>query len=127
MNVIEILLGGGILAFVQFLIARHDNKHDKLNDIQESIDKLSNRIDELDSRESVKYAQDCRTRILRFDDELRNKVQHSLEYFQEILRDIDYYEDYCGQHPKFKNTYAVDAVDHIKKVFRECKDNNSFI
>ena len=127
MNIIEILIGGGILAFVQFLIARHDNKHDKLKEIQESIDKLSNRIDELDSRESVKYAQDCRTRILRFDDELRNKIQHSLEYFLEILRDVDYYEKYCSMHPDFKNTYAVDAVEHIKKVFRECKDNNSFI
>jgi len=127
MHFFEVLLGGGLLGLIQWLIARHDNKHDKLKDIRDSIEKLSERIDELDARENVKYAQDCRTRILRFDDELRNKMQHSLEYFQEILRDIDYYEGYCSKHPDFKNTYAVDAVEHIKKVFRQCKDENSFI
>ena len=127
MPILDILIGGGLLGLIQFLISRHDSKHDKLKSIQESIDKLSNRIDELDARENVKYAQDCRTRILRFDDELRNKISHSLEYFLEILRDVDYYEKFCEKHPDFKNTYAVDAVAHIKKVFRQCKDENSFI
>lgn len=127
MPILDILIGGGLLGLIQFLISRHDNKHDRFKAIQESIDKLSERIDELDAREKVKQAQDCRTRILRFDDELRNKIPHSLEYFQEILRDVDFYEKFCREVPDFQNSYAVDAVAHIKKVFRECKDNNSFI
>ena len=127
MDLISILVGGGILGFVQYLISRYDSKNDRFKEITDAIEKLNQKIDDLDSRENKKDAMDARTRILRFDDELRNKMQHSLEYFQEILRDIDYYEKYCSKHPDFKNTYAVDAVEHIKKVFRQCKDENSFI
>lgn len=30
-TLIGVLLGGGVLAFIQFLITRHDSKHDKVD------------------------------------------------------------------------------------------------
>ena len=31
------LLGGGVVGFVQYLITRHDNKHDRLKAIEDKI------------------------------------------------------------------------------------------
>ena len=121
------LLGGGLVEFVEFMIRRSDEKHDRSIEIIAAIDKLDKKIDMVDQKSLERDAQNARTRILKFDDELREKRLHSMEYFMEILRDIDFYEDYCGKHPEFKNTYAVDAVANIKKTFRKCKDENNFI
>ncbi len=126
-TIIGCVFGGGLIGFIEFLIRRKDAKQDKNAEILKAIQKLEKRIDDLDEREEMKAAVSARARILRFDDELRNKQKHSLEFFMEILRDIDMYEAYCKKNENFKNTFAVEAIANIKRVFRECKEENSFI
>ena len=72
-------------------------------------------------------AKNNRSKILRFDDELRIGIKHSYEYFEDILRTVHEYEDYCENHPKFKNRQAESAINHIQSAYDEAHENNSFI
>lgn len=127
---IGILLGGGILAFIQFLIQRHDSKHDKMEEVNESIralsekakerfDALDRKIDTVDEKGDERFAVSSRVRILRFEDELQEKRKHSKDSWDQAMSDIDYYENYCQAHPKFKNNQTVATVEHIKNEYRE--------
>jgi hypothetical protein len=72
-------------------------------------------------------AKNNRSKILRFDDELRIGIKHSYEYFEDILRTVKEYEDYCDSHPKFMNRQAESAISHIQHAYDEAHENNSFI
>ena len=72
-------------------------------------------------------AKNNRSKILRFDDELRIGIKHSYEYFEDILLTVHEYEDYCDNHPKFKNRQAESAINHIQSAYDEAHENNSFI
>ena len=69
----------------------------------------------------------ARYRIIRFDDEILFHVHHSEEHFDQILEDIERYEKFCMDHPKFPNNKAIGAIDNIKKTYRRCKVEHSFL
>ena len=125
-----VLLGGGILAFLQFLITRNDTRHDKLKGVTDSIqalsedmkgrfDVLDKKIDTVDAKADENFTVSCRVRILRFEDELQEKRKHSKDSWDQVMSDIDVYEDYCDAHPKFKNNQTVATVEHIKHGYNE--------
>ena len=119
--------GGGFLAFVQFLITRHDNKKGKTREILAAIEKLSDEVAQVKGDMDRRDAVLARTHILRFDDELINGIKHSKEYFCQQLHDIDVYEQYCESHHDFQNSYAVMAIAHIRSTYKECLEKNKFI
>ena len=129
-TLIGVLLGGGVLAFIQFLITRHDSKHDKVEavnksiqalseDVKERFDVLDRKIDTVDAKGDERFAVSSRVRILRFEDELQEKRKHSKDSWDQAMSDIDYYENYCQAHPKFKNNQTVATVEHIKHGYGE--------
>ena len=73
-------------------------------------ERLTNHILIDDKRE----ADRVRERILIFCDELCHGILHSEEMFNDILLCIDWYEDYCAEHPEYKNNRAVLATQNIK-------------
>lgn len=83
----------------------------------------SDRVESMD----LDRAERARTRILRFNDEIINGVHHTREYFNDVLRDIDAYEDYCRAHPAYKNTMATEAISNVKRVFRRREEKNDFL
>lgn len=72
-------------------------------------------------------AKNNRSKILRFDDELRIGIHHSYEYFEDILRTVKEYEDYCNSHADFKNRQADSAINHIQAAYDKAHEENSFI
>lgn len=72
-------------------------------------------------------AKNNRSKILRFDDELRIGIRHSYEYFEDILRTVKEYEDYCNTHSSFKNRQAESAIKHIQAAYDKAHEDNSFI
>lgn len=77
--------------------------------------------------EEERNAKGARTRILRFGDEVRNQERHTKEHFDDVLRDITGYEDYCNSHPHFQNSQAVLTIEHIRSVYRERLSKNDFL
>ena len=84
-------------------------------------------LDDLKKREELKDADATRNRILRFDDELRQHVKHSKEYFDQMLEDIDGYLEFCREHEKYQNSKADSAIKHILKCYDKVKEENDFI
>lgn len=151
-----VLGSSGLFAFIQFMISRKDKKDDKLKEVQKSIQnleakniereaKLHDAIDALDKRNSMQddnlkqtinslinkidrnHVIEARIRILRANDEIRQGVHHSYEYFRQLHQDITEYEKYCVEHPEFKNNEAVNSIEYINRIYQECLDSNSFL
>ena len=124
-TLLSILLGGGILTFVQFLINRHDSKNNKEDSILEAINKLSGRVEKIESSLDERDAVLARTHILRFKDELYNGIHHSAEYFEQTLDDIQTYDRFCAENPRFANGRTKAASQYIReeydRLFKEHK------
>lgn len=72
-------------------------------------------------------ADEHRTRILRFNNELLRDIPHTHEEFIEVLADIDFYERYCEKHKDYKNNRAVHAIANISRVYDKRLVNHDFL
>ncbi len=94
---------------------------------QKDIDGLKESIQQMQKAESIKDAQAARRRILRFNDELLRNIDHSKEYFDDVLEDVKIYTDYCEQHKDFANGKTVMAKKNIEHCYEQCMEKHSFL
>lgn len=94
---------------------------------QQDIDGLKESIGKMQEAEAEKEVISARRRILRFNDEVLRDVDHSKEYFDDILEDIKTYEDYCDEHRDFQNGKTVMATKNIKKTYENCMEKHNFL
>ena len=125
------ILGGGFLAFLQFLIERYDKKKDGIKDLKEYVIRmeknLGEKIDTIEAKADERNAVNSRVRILRFADETLEGRRHSKDSFDQVLRDIDDYEEYCEANPGFRNNQTVATVAYIKRVYAERLEKHDFL
>lgn len=126
-TIISVLLGGGILGFIQFIINRNDKKHDKMDEVLQAIDRLDKKVDSLEAKGDERNAISARVRILRFSDELMEDRKHSKDSYDQCMSDITTYEQYCEGHPKFKNNQTQVTVAFIKKNYAERLEKHDFL
>ena len=100
---------------------------DKLDVQGKKLNSLEQSFMEKNAEDNEKEAQAARRRILRADDEIRVGVKHSKDFFEDVLRDIDYYEEYCDAHPHFKNRCAESAIRNVSATYDACKAHNNFL
>ena len=74
MDFLNILLGGGILAFIQWAVDKLSLWHTKNDKTAKAIDGLADRVSELKETMDERDAVLARTHILRFNDEIYNIV-----------------------------------------------------
>lgn len=117
-NIISVLIGGGIITFMEFLIKRHDQKHDKTKEVLEAIQKVDERVGNMEEMLDERDAVLARTHILRFRDDLYNNQKHTSEYFEQTLDDISTYNRFCDEHPKFANGRTEAAAEFIKEEYQ---------
>lgn len=125
---------GGIL---QFLIKRHDDKNNEMKALtakidnlakKEDVDKLTCEVDFIKKRLDEDRATDARIRVLQFSDEIRHPVlTRSKESYDQILQDIDDYEEYCEKSPGYKNSKAVAAIAFIREKYNQHLKDDSFL
>ena len=126
MDFLNILLGGGILAFIQWAVDKLSLWHTKNDKTAKAIESLSQKITELKDLMNERDAILARTHILRFNDELINGVEHSHEYFLQTLDDLKTYDDYCASHPKFANGRTIQAAENIRRTYEKLFDSHKF-
>lgn len=80
--------------------------NDGLQAVQQKVDNLTRIVEE-------NTAMACRYRIIRFDDEMTNGIEHSDDHCDQILDDIDTYDAYCSAHPDYKNHKGQGAKHRI--------------
>lgn len=120
-------MGAGVLSFIQFLIQRRDGREDKLDGIIKAIESTNTELEKAKQENLRKDADDARRRILIFADELRRGELHSEEFFNQILEDISFYENYCRGHPNYQNDKAKDSMAMIREAYHSCRRSNNFI
>ena len=54
-------------------------------------------------------------------------VRHTKEHFDQILRDITNYEQYCKDHPRFENNTTVMTSQRIKDIYEDCLEKADFL
>ena len=82
-----------------------------------------------DIREEAKEreATNRRTRILEFGDEILHGVDYSKEHWDNVMMDIDAYENYCDDHPHYMNNVAKATIKHIKHMYDKHLIEDSFL
>ncbi len=85
------------------------------------------KLDEHIETDDKRNANSLRAQILQFNNELIDNRKHSKESFVEILSVIDDYEDYCRNHPDYKNNRCAHAVANIGRVYDERLQKHDFL
>lgn len=95
---------------------------------------IKNRLSELEKHDQRQdedrgedKALDARRRVLQFADEIRRKVRHSEEHFNNAFEDIDYYRKYCDEHADFENDKARISIKIIEETYERCTRENDFL
>lgn len=96
------------------------NMNKKISQIEQGLNKACDEIYEY-------RAIEARRRILQFANEVSRGLGHSEEYFDDILKDIDNYTEYCNNHENFKNEKAVASIAIVKEDYYKNLKNNSFL
>lgn len=126
-EIFNMLMGGGIVTLITFLIQRHDSKHDKLDNVLEEISKIAKEVKRIDEKSDQRAAISARVRILRFADEMREERRHSKDAWDQALQDCDEYEHYGNTHPDFPNNITTATIDFIKRNYMERLERNDFL
>ncbi len=95
--------------------------------LEEEVKGIKKEVDILKKEEELERVRQARQRILRFNDEILFNQRHSKEHFDEVLDNIDIYEDYCATHEDYENNKAVLAISTIREVYKECLRNHDFL
>ena len=140
MTLKEILLGGGgglvlLLTIIQITpiklnpwtalaktIGRAINA-----DVLDELKDVRSRLDDHIQMDAEGKADERRTRILHFNNELVRGIPHTKEEFIDIMADIDDYEAYCRAHPEYKNNRATHAIANIGRVYDERLQKHDFL
>lgn len=116
------------------VIKKIDNLQGEVNGVKNEINNVKKEVQDVKQdmttfrkEEDERNATSCRTRILRFGDEILHGIPHSKEHYNQILLDISTYEDYCSDHPKYKNNVAVATIKHIQRKYQEHLNDDSFL
>ena len=147
MNIQEVLLGGsGVLIILLSLVEISPIKLNPWSRLAKWLGRAIN-ADVIKELETVKKTQaetkeqleahiktndkreadNCRGRILRFNNELLREIPHTKEEFVEALKDITEYKRYCKEHPDYENERAVHAIANIGRVYDERLAKHDFL
>lgn len=99
----------------------------KIDGLQEEVKNVKKDMINFREESNERNTTFCRARILRFGDEILHGVPHSKEHYDQIMLDIDSYEEYCLVHQEYKNNVAVATIKRIKKRYQEHLEEDSFL
>lgn len=100
---------------------------DDVREVKTQMNKVKEDLGEMKDESREDKAKAARNRILICADEVYQGVRHSKEYFDNILADITFYNNYCREHPEFKNDMTVMAVQRIEEVYKHCLETHGFL
>lgn len=106
----------------------------KLNEVsaaqqetQKQLDRLEERMNQHIKTDDNRDADAHRMAILQFNNSLLRNRRHTKEEFNEVLAEIDYYEDYCREHEDYSNNLAVLAIENIRENYKERLRKHDFL
>lgn len=125
--VITLLTSGAIFGFIQFLIERKDKKNGRYKEVLDAIAELSTKIDIVKNEVQEEKAVTARVRILGFMNSLLENHNPTKDAFDQTMSDITTYDNYCKNHPKFKNNQTASTVAYLEKNYQERLEKHDFL
>lgn len=123
MVLLTLISSGFFTVLLQWILGKIDAKkgmRKTLEDIKTGMEKEHNERE----RDSI---MNCRSRVLRFNDELLRGDRHSKSMFDTILIDCTQYERYCTKHDDFQNGVATESIANIRRCYRQCEKDGDFL
>lgn len=96
------------------------------SELMQEIKSIHKEIDGIRDTIELNEAKSRRVRILKFADEVFMDMNHSKDSFDQVLSDITDYDNYCAEHPEFKNHQTAETVEYIKKVYDKRLEKKDF-
>ena len=96
-------------------------------DVAKELCEIKKKLDDHVTMDDRRTADGYRTRILHFNNELLRSIDHTEEEFNEVLAEIDAYEEYCEEHPEYPNNRAVLAIENIRSNYKERLQKHDFL
>jgi hypothetical protein len=121
------IINSEVIKKIDNLKSEVDGVKSEINNVKKEVQDVKNDMATFRNEEDERNATSCRTRILRFGDEILHGLPHSKEHYDQTFIDIKTYEDYCTDHPKYKNNVAVATIKHIKRKYQEHLENDTFL
>ena len=97
--------------------AINDEVLESVEDVKRAQRDTRKALDEHIRSDDERNADTLRMRILHFNNDLLRGDRHTREDFIEILAVIDAYEQYCKNHPNYRNNRASHAIANIGRVY----------
>lgn len=121
MEIVYTILGSaGLFSLLQYLITRRDARTKMLETIKKEIDEI--KADRL-----LDKATDARRRILRSSDEVLQGMNHSQEWWEQVMDDVTYYEKYCATHQGYENNKAKIAIKELTECYEQRRERQDFL
>lgn len=99
----------------------------RIDDLDKRVDGLDKKITDQGEKEDERAAVNHRVRILRFGDELLEGRKHTKDSYDQVLTDITDYNQYCDDHPKFRNNQTMATVKYIEDSYQERLKKHDFL
>lgn len=115
--------GAAVAGIFSLILANRKNN----NEIVKRLDALDGKLVKHIEYDAACRADEARSRIIRFGDEVRQGVLHTAEHWADVLRDVDRYEDYCSGHPQYENNRAANTIQHLNSVYAGHLKKNDFL
>jgi len=90
-----------------------------LKETDKAIKDIANRLQDHIDENQKEQIDECRRRILNFNEKILTGTPVSKERYDSILDDIDMYEQYCKDHPKYPNSKAVLSIQNLKQDYSQ--------
>lgn len=106
------------------------------HDVLQRLDSIEKRLDSVEQQQKKSEevrdedrAVAARIRIIRLGDELIHspEIRHSKDYFDQALKDIAIYENFCRDHEEFENNITEMTIKLIRSVYLKCMNEHSFL
>lgn len=118
----------GVCSLIQFLIKRHDERKGVMAEFRANLERLEQMFLEARKNSDRKDADSSRRTILASADELRTGITlHSKEWFDQLTEDVDVYERYCLDNPKYRNDKATQSIAFIRSNYAKRLEQDDFL
>nr|DAH96150.1 MAG TPA: hypothetical protein [Caudoviricetes sp.] len=115
--------GAAVAGIFSLILSNRKNK----SEIVKRLDALDGKLVKHIEDDANCRADEARSRILRFGDEVRQGVLHTAEHWADVLRDVDRYEKFCAGHPLYENNRAANTIQYLNGIYASHLAKNDFL
>lgn len=120
---LTLISSGFFTVLLQWILGKIDSK----KGMRKTLDDIKSELEKEHNEREKDSVMNCRSRVLRFNDELLRGDKHSKSMFDTILMDCTAYEKYCTKHADFQNGVATESINNIRRCYRKCEEDGDFL